>query len=208
MMERKYFVLAALVTVGMIFFVATPFVQAGGWQKWNRLEGSSLRSIVDPETGLAGNSPHSLIVLAPKGPFARRAALRGNFIDVDPTIIPPGGSVTDFIGEVVMTGPSTYKATAYAYIMVPDPTSTPQAPKRDLVFAIIVGMSEGEFLDQDLVEGTQVASVYFGPGAPAIGLPVPNQDEDGDLIPDPGQPPLGGTIGPDVYVDKRTPMVP
>jgi hypothetical protein len=198
-MERKGFVVAALVTVCLILFVGAPYVEGGSWQPWNRLDGAWLRTTTDPASLDAGVK--SIIVLTPRGPFAREAAFRGSFINPDPATIPPGGFATDFVGEAVMTGPSTYEATGYSYIMMPNPSGG-----RDLVFAILVGVTSGTFVNNDKVEGVQSGSIYLGIGGSLAGL-GDNQDVDGDLIPDEGLVPWK-TIGSVPLVDRRTPMVP
>jgi len=184
-MERKGFVLAALVTVGLILFVAAPYVQAEGY----RLDGAWLRSTFDAATGEPQHN--AIIVLTPKNPSARAAAARGSFLNPDPDLIPPGGYVTDFIGELVMTGPSTYEATAYAYVMVPNPGG------RDLVSLIIIGIASGTFSNENLITGTQSGSIYLGV-----------QDTNGDLIPDYDIEGFPLPIPEATFIDKRTPMVP
>ena len=90
-----------------------------------------------------------------------------------------------------MTGPSTYKATAYSYIMAPNP-----AGGRDVVAFIIVGTATAIFVNDNLVEGTVAGAVYLG-----------SQDRDGDLIPDPKEEPIM-EVPPDDFTDRRIPMVP
>jgi len=175
--------------VGFIFFVATPYVLAGGWEPWNRLDGAWLRSTADAVTGEPQVS--SIIVLTPKGPFAREAAFRGTFLNPTYGLIPPGGYITDFVGEMVMTGPSTYEATAYAYIM------EPVEGDRAKVSLIIVGTASGTFSTKDLITGSQAGSVYLGA-----------QDTNGDLIPDLELDGLPLPIPESTFTDKRTPMVP
>jgi hypothetical protein len=181
--ERYGLLLAAVAVIGLVFLVVAPFVQAGGWPTWNRLEGAWLRA----QEGGA----NSLIVYSPKGLLAKKAAFRASFINPTPDVVPPGTSVTDYVGEAVMTGPSTIEATAYAYIMAPNP-----AGGRDVVALIIVGTSTATFVNEDLIEGFLSGAVYLG-----------SQDGDGDLIPDPGEVPFMQTP-PEAFTDKRTPMVP
>ena len=91
-----------------------------------------------------------------------------------------------------MTGHSTYEATAYAYVMVPNPD--PEG-SRDVVAFIFVATASGTFVNEDLIEGTYVGGLYLA-----------SQDTNGDLIPD-VEPPMI-SIPPGNFVDKRTPMVP
>ena len=193
MMERRGFVLAALVVVCPILFVAAPYAQAGGWQPWSRLEGTWLRTSLDENGDPAARS---IYVMSPKGPFAREAAVRLTFINPNPLVVQglggPNGYVTDAIGEAVMTGPSTFKATAYTYIMAPQ-----DFPLRAKVVAILVGTTTSRFVNEDLIEGEGTGLLY-----PA------SADADGDLIPDPGSVPYPLPPVIEVFTDKRTPMVP
>ena len=198
-MVRKSLIPAGLVTACLILFVIAPCVQADRGNPWHRLEGSWLRTTTDPSGLDAGVK--SIIVLTPKNLLANQAAFRGSFINPDPEEVPPGGYVTDFVGEAVLTGPSTYEATGYAYIMMPNPFGG-----RDLVFAIVVGVVSCTFVDNDTVEGVQTGSIYLGIGGALAGL-GDNQDPDGDLIPDFSLEPHD-TIDPTPFVDKRTPMAP
>jgi len=198
-MERKGLALAACVTVGLMLFIATPYAQAGGALFWNRLDGGSwLRTTFDPDTGEPGIS--MVFVLIPKNFLGKQAAVQGSFLNPDPGSL-FGGHFTDWLGEVVMTGRSTYKATAYTYLMVPNP----EPDGRDLVAFILVANAIGEFVNQDLAEGTQTGGLYLGPGNP-FGLP--SQDTDGDLIPDLEVPGFPIPIPTTHFVDKRTPIMP
>jgi hypothetical protein len=94
-------VLAALATIGLIFLVVSPCVQADmakGSFVWYRLDGTWLRnSVVEEE---AGNPPRSMIVITPKNLLGTKAAFRGSFIDPQ-TFLPTGTPefITDFVGE-------------------------------------------------------------------------------------------------------------
>jgi hypothetical protein len=128
-----------------------------------------------------------MIVITPKDVIGRRAAFRGTLLNPDYNT---DGTVTDCIGEAVMTGPSTYEATAYAYVMVPNPDGS-----RDVVSVIIVTTEEGMFANENYVEGNYYENIYLA-----------SQDTNRDLIPD-VEPPLL-MFGPQPFVQMRTPMVP
>ena len=97
-------------------------------------------------------------------------------------------------------GLSLHEATAYAYIMLPNPD--PEG-SRDVVAFIFVATASGTFVNENLVEGSYAGGLYLGPGNP---LGFPSQDIDGDLIPDVEPPAI--PLPPGTFVDKRTPMVP
>jgi hypothetical protein len=184
MIKGKALTLVTLATVGLIFIVASPQVQAGGWEKWYRLEGSWIRTI--PGTTIA-----STVTYSPMDLLGRKALLRleGLSVDMNLHVIPgldcddSGGlclcpktyRLTDFVGEAVKTGPSTQRGTAVSYgIRLPE-----DGEIRDQVECIWVGTGESEFTGPNSITGVDYISVYRV-----------EQDKDGDLLPDPDETPM------------------
>jgi hypothetical protein len=171
-------------------------VTQGAWSDRHhsayKLEGAWIAKVVDP-------APLQWTYTLSPDPDGRSAAMYGSInvglkpVVLNPALFPDFEYSTDFVGELVMTGPNAMKFTAVWY-----------------------GMKKGFPLDQIVLIGVNSGTGKFiGPGRTQVthhlAFYAPSADADGDGLPDPGKAPsfcLPATISLDTRVPFLQPCTP
>ena len=195
MKMKRSIVLAALgVAVGTVLIVTQ-----GAWSDRHhesyKLEGAWIAKVV-------GMPMQWTYTLSPD-PSGRKAALYGTIqVAIRPAVVVPGlfpdaEYISDFVGEMVMTGHDTMKFTVVWYGMKKAASASMFS---DEVVFIGVNSGTGKFTGPGQSEVTHHLAFYD-----------PTSDADGDGLPDPGKEPklcLPATISLDTRVPFLQPCTP
>jgi hypothetical protein len=191
MTSKKTSLLAAIAIVAGAFLALGPLGDQayGGAEKGEAIKAGGAWLLVNQQYGIRG-----VQTVSPIDPSGKRAVSYFQTISADPTaggLCPSAYFLSDSVGEAVMTGPTTAKATAVAYAMRKE---TP----RDQIECIWVLYSTSDF-----TKNTQVISVDIA--IYPTWIPGYNPDADGDMLPDEGVAPF--VCLPFEFQATRVPMM-
>jgi hypothetical protein len=191
MLSKKKLIAVTFATAATALLVITQAAWTGPNSEANKLEGAWIAKAV---TGPVQAS----YVITPSDPSGQRATLSGLIqVRIPIEVLLPGvfgeSEISgDFVGEAVMTGPSTASYTVVGYGRK---RLNPPTPFKEKVVLIWVDSGQIQFTESGKLQVTHCVAYYH-----------PNADADGDGLPDPGQTPV--VCLPATTLDTRVGLIP
>ena len=169
-------VLMSVTVLGAALLVLTQTAGSKNNQQANKLEGAWVSKV--PGTAMQWTTVYTPDASGRRATITGALQVRIPFEVMFPTLPPPVDGSYDFVGEAVMTGPDTAKATMVGYA-VKKVTPSAQYPFGEQVLWTWVGSGDIKFTASGKTESTGTMGIY-----------LPEADADGDGLPDPGQNPI------------------
>jgi hypothetical protein len=190
MFSKKNIVLISIATTSAALLIFTQGAWSGPKAQANKLEGAWIaKSTTSPV--------QASYVVTPSDPSGRSATISGSLqVRIPIAVVSPEfadvESSSDFVGEAVMTGPSTANYTIVGYGLK---KLVPPTPFQEQVVLIWVDSGQMEFTGPGKAQLTHSVAYY-----------EPSADANGDGLPDPDQSPV--YCIPATTLDTRVGLIP